>query len=1586
MKRMLFLFLLLPLSVSLLFGKEGISIDEDKISAYFRNNRLIIKLHVLNTTYEMVFGKLKVEIVDFDDQILTENTKDIQLKWRKKKVVFSLPYKHDKEKLYLQRLKYNFISPRGSVEGIVSLSQILPQLETHILGHSEFIEGSTASIRVVTLDHSSSEPIEGARVKIGLNTKEKKGTLYRGKTDRFGTVDASFKIPEGIEKGELEITVKSPFGEDKVVKNVNIKNGTQIYLITDKPIYQPNQKIHIRTLSLKKPELHPVKREKILIEVEDPKGNKVFKSREITDEFGVASTVFQLADEINFGRYKISATIGEIIQEKTVTVSRYVLPKFKIEFKTDKDYYLPGEKLKGDISVNYFFEKPVSGGKVKLICKKFDVEFSTFEEIDGTTDRNGNFEFELRLPIYFVGLPLEQGNAFIQFELEVEDRAEHIERTTANVKVAKDPIRIVVVPESGEIVQKVENRIYLMTTYPDGKPAKTKLTVETGGFKREIETDEIGIAKISFTPTDLAYTVSITAVDEKGMKGELKKEFKIEEKAEGILLRTDRSLYKVGERVKIDVLATKKQGMVYLDMIKNNQTLLTKSLRVKDGVGSFKLDLTNELSGSIWLSAYTITKRGDIVRDTKALYVNPANDLNISILLNKKTYKPAEEALLDFSVTDRKGKGCAAVLGVAVVDEAVFALTELKPGMEKIYFTLERELAEPRYEIHGFTPALIVGVPELDVIKKKELMDEVANLVFASCKEIDYGIKVNTYQEKINALKESIRNRIVNNRQKIMRGVNKYYNAKRKYPEKDEGLTPVLKGGFLQKKDILDPWGVPYEIIIPYRFSYFTILSYGPDKKKGTSDDISSEMVQPPRLMKGAVRVEEGIVADMAFEAEEFKEKAPPSAPPEATRVEEPRVRRYFPETLLFKPSLITNKDGKASLKLKLADSITKWRMSVTSSSKKGELGTTEKGIRVFQDFFIDLDLPIALTEGDEISIPVAVYNYLPTSQKIELKLEANSWFELLDEPTKKIELKKDEVTVVYFRIHAKELGYHKLLVKAYGEYMSDAIEKRIEVMPDGKVHLDVLSDRLEKDVDKTVIIPTLAIEGASKILVRIYPGIFSQIVEGLDALLRMPFGCFEQTSSVTYPNILVLDYMRKIEQVTPELEMKAEGYINLGYQRLLSFEVEGGGFDWFGNPPASKLLTAYGFMEFNDMSKVYEIDERVIERTARWLLSKQETDGSFLPDERYCHAETWGKFKGKEVLSTAYVAWSLLDVGIQDAKIDKAIKFIKDNLSKAEDPYTLSLCANALVLYGKNDAATKRVFEKLDRMKVEEGNVVYWKPVVSSITNTRGNGAQIETTALVCYALLKYGKYGDILNKALTYLIQSKDPYGTWYSTQGTILALRTLLASLGGIAEKTDGEVVVKINGEEYQSIRITPQDCDVVRTLDLKKETKKGKNRIELSFKGEGSLLYEIVSKYYLPWEAEPRPLKELLTIDVKYDKKELVQNDIVGVKVNVRNNRPGIAHLVIVDLGIPPGFQVLTPDLDGLVEKKTIEKYSLTGRQIIVYLDKIESGRPIDFTYRLRAKYPLRAKTVQCRVYEYYNPEIETVKEPFEIVVK
>lgn len=44
---------------------------------------------------------------------------------------------------------------------------------------------------------------------------------------------------------------------------------------------------------------------------------------------------------------------------------------------------------------------------------------------------------------------------------------------------------------------------------------------------------------------------------------------------------------------------------------------------------------------------------------------------------------------------------------------------------------------------------------------------------------------------------------------------------------------------------------------------------------------------------------------------------------------------------------------------------------------------------------------------------------------------------------------------------------------------------------------------------------------------------------------------------------MLILDYLNATKQSNPRLQMTAERYINLGYQRLLSFEVDNypGGF-----------------------------------------------------------------------------------------------------------------------------------------------------------------------------------------------------------------------------------------------------------------------------------------------------------------------------------------------------------------------------------------------------------------------------------------
>src|SRR5229473_871372 len=157
-----------------------------------------------------------------------------------------------------------------------------------------------------------------------------------------------------------------------------------------------------------------------------------------------------------------------------------------------------------------------------------------------------------------------------------------------------------------------------------------------------------------------------------------------------------------------------------------------------------------------------------------------------------------------------------------------------------------------------------------------------------------------------------------------------------------------------------------------------------------------------------------------------------------------------------------------------------------------------------------------------------------------------------------------------------------------------------------------------------------------------------------------------EQTSSSAYPNILVVDYVKKARVASSaEFLMKAEQYLNVGYQKLLTFERPGGGFDWWGNGEPLVWLSAYGLQEFNDMSKVYPIDKGVIDRTQKWLMSQQEKDGSW-SNIGATHGETITRMGDPKLLLTSYVAWSLLDSGLKSPELKKAVEYIRQHIDDA--------------------------------------------------------------------------------------------------------------------------------------------------------------------------------------------------------------------------------------------------------------------------------------------------------------------------------
>lgn len=1534
------------------------------------------------------------------------------------------------------------------VPGALAVQSAAPdiRLETIVLGQDSWHAGSRASVRVITQDHYSTSPLGGSTVRIewAAEKQDDWDTLYSGKTDGQGTVDAEFNVPEDA-RGQYRLKViAQALGEtDEVESTVRITRETRVMLTTDKPIYQPGQKMHIRALALKIPSLEPQANMPCLLEIMDSKGNKLFKKELTLSRFGVAGTEFQLASEINKGSWTVRATVGGQEVDKTITVERYVLPKFKVRVETERSFYLPGETVKGTVHSDYFFGKPVDDGRVIVKLSKFDVGFNDFAEINGRTDGSGVFEFQQKLPDSFVGQPLEQGDAFFKVDVEVTDGADHTEKSTITVPVAKDPLKVLVIPEAGQLIPNVENRVYVAISHPDGTPAENaEFTFSPGinpGDSIKIkpvryETNSLGIGEVTVTPDGDSLPVLVTAsVPRDNHSTSLHLTLGVQQTEESVLLRTDKAIAKVGDDLQLTALASKPFGYLYVDVVKEGQTILTTTLPFRRGKGEMVLPLTPEMSGSLELHAYRIARTGNIIRDTRRIYVNAADDLRIQVKADKGEYLPGKPAKLDFTVTDRRGRGLAAALGVSIVDESVYALQELQPGLERIYFMLEKELAEPKYEIHGITPDDIVKPIRLDTPELAPEKQKAARVLFAAVEKerIEastpvFTLQANSYAQKIEQIREKLSEPMKADLVAITRAVADYYAQPDPKPVLEEagGLHYLVREGKLDREALVDQWGQEYKIEgYPYG-GYrqgIMITSAGPDRRMPSVDDLSAaqmawmgedgivvtnwEAFPQSRargfavggfggMMDGRQWFDrgaglEGFMIDetMALDAVAapaamlkmgFEETESGSAPrPEV------RVRSYFPETLYFNPALITDDNGKASLSLDMADSITSWRLTAMGSSLNGQLGSMTQGIKVFQDFFVDIDLPVALTQNDEISIPVAVYNYLSTPQTVELVLTKEPWFELDGLEKKTLEIEANSVRGVSFRVKVKEIGWHTLTLHGYGSKMNDAIRREIEVQPDGKRFEAAINDRLERDVTQVVNIPAEAIDNASNILVKVYPGYLSQVVEGMDSMLQMPFGCFEQTSSVTYPNILVLDYMRSTRQSTPEIQMKAEQYINVGYQRLVSYEVPGGGFEWFGNAPANQVLTAYGLLEFSDMSKVYEVDPALIERTQKWLLSKQNKDGSWTPD-RGGIAEGAINRQTDEFRTSAYVLWALAESKAEESALASGLDYIRGAMAKVDDPYALALAANALLSTKGGEEAGREICRRLIEMRETSGAGAWWTTTGNTAVSSTGKTADIETTALVALALIKSGGHADVVNQALTYLIQARQAGGTWGGTQSTIWALKALITSMQNQAQDINADITVLINGQEAGRFRITPKDSDVLRQVDCRKWVQEGDNKVEIRFSGKGTSLYAVESYHYMPWKLVPGE-GEMMDIGVSYDRTELETDDLVTSTVKVNYSGPGTANMVIVDLGIPPGFDVMAEDLEAYVKDKTFQKYTLTGRQAIIYIEAIENGKPIEFKYRMKAKFPIRAQTPKSETYLYYNPDARATAPPVEMVV-
>jgi len=1473
-----------------------------------------------------------------------------------------------------------------------------------ILGQTELMADTEASLRVRLVNQRTGSGIEGVPVEITLLDADASRSLSLAAftTDRFGTGRPAVRLPDWPD-GDYQLQVAAEMrGRDEIItRTVALKRTWKLMLSTDKPVYQPGQTIHMRSLALRRPDLKPVAGHEVVFSVSDPKGNVVFRRRAVTSRFGIASADCPLATEIIEGAYSIECAVGDTTSEATVEVKKYVLPKFRIDLTLDRSYYQPDSPVRGELAARYFFGKPVGGGDVTIRVETTDVGVRTIDQREVTLDEQGLGQFTFRVPTSLVGREQDSGDAELRLTATVRDSAGQQQSRSVRTLVTAHPLRIEVIPEAGELVRGVANTVYLFAQYADGRPAQARLAIT--GRNEELITNDYGVAVLEVTPTEPSMTLFISATDQDGLTGWRRATLDVGKASDDFLVRTDKAVYNGGDTVRLVALGGGVEP-VFIDLLRDGQTILSQTIEMAGGGGELQIDLPAELAGTIELCSYRLSKTGLPSRKTRAIYVHQAAELTIRTELDRPEYRPGERATLRMTLTDADGKPKPGAISLSVVDEAVYSVRAGRPGMEQSFFLLEQEILKPVYALYAWSPDESGEKPKGD----RRLLEQA---LFARTgiptddRDAIVGELVDRYLEGderiLDVLQRPDWEQLIDpswfpqGAMALLKGEDSPHSlTATSYPNKRQ-KTEVTKRTAIQL--VKKAWAVLGFIaffgglgILCWRanavelFVIIVILlllaallmpaiqaAREAARRTSASNDLKNIAL--------AFQNMQDVKGDNAFRIDD------------AADGPAPRIREWFPETLLWRPELVTDNNGQLAIDVDLADSITTWRVSASAVSADGRLGGGGTAIRVFQPFFVDLNLPVALTRGDEVSVPVVVYNYADRPLTVELRLREAPWFELLEEPEATLELGAGEVRSTHVRLRAVRVGNHELEVTAFGGDVSDAIRRQIEVVPDGRLVEQVANGVLREPVDFPLLVPEDAIEGSSKAIVKIYPSSFSQVVEGLDSIFQRPYGCFEQTSSTTYPNVLALDYLRRTKRNVPDVEAKARQYIHLGYQRLLSFEVAGGGFDWFGNPPANRTLTAYGLMEFEDMARVHDVDPQLIARTREWLLTQCRPDGSWPNEAGRLNDGLAGSVNrggNRDLAATAYVAWAIFDNATDRARSRATSSFLRSHSPQTIDSaYVLALVSNAFLAIDPSGREAKPYLDRLVSLRTssDDKSLTWWSQGDAEQTMFYGAGrsGDIETTATAALALLAAGREPEVTRGALAWLIESKDAVGAWHSTQATVLALKALLAGtgkpLGGDAER---RIDMELDGEAIETFIIPADESDVMRQFVLSDLTP-GRHRIALTDQSGTAPGYQITFRHHVPDDRDKA--SRALSIDIQYDRTDLVTGAEVTATATVVNHSSTTAPMVIVDLPIPAGFAVEADDLETMVASRTIAKYQLAPRSVIVYLRGLRPKQSLELRYRLRATMPVKVRVPPGVVYLYYDPDTRDESLPVSMTV-
>lgn len=659
-------------------------------------------------------------------------------------------------------------------------------------------------------------------------------------------------------------------------------------------------------------------------------------------------------------------------------------------------------------------------------------------------------------------------------------------------------------------------------------------------------------------------------------------------------------------------------------------------------------------------------------------------------------------------------------------------------------------------------------------------------------------------------------------------------------------------------------------------------------------------------------------------------------------------------KTLFYAFNLSTNDSGVAELSYYNSDENGSFKCVIEGVSSNSYITHAHQTYSVQKPMLVNINVPDYLTKGDVLKLPVGLLNK-EKSQKFFIVIKQDSLIE-------RYEYFIDSNTSInpVFNLSEKFKNQLKFQIEIMSQSYREVFQYSIELKEQFNNKSFVMSG-MQKEHTENFILDNLAtpIEYV-KFEASVGNNIVHAILKSLDGLIKEPYGCFEQVSSVNFPNILAYK-MLKSNNISKSQEERYLKVLSNGYAKLATYETSQNGFEWYGKTPPHEGLTAYGLAQFYELKEIgVKIDEDMLVRTQTWLLNRFELDGSI-----QVNMGKYGFSGASKLVTSAYVTYVLSKYTQVD--LINQIAYIERIHQGKFDAYVASLLTQIYINTNQIEKATILNQLLLDHLKNKNYQNI---EAQHSIVRSEKESLDIEILSICIINAIKLKINENTINEMVNALLSKRNEKMYFGNTQATVWALSALKDWTLSDKSYHGGNNFFKVLVNNVVAHEDRIYTSKTMYEFELNKNLLKiGDNEIKIIFSEKAQINYVIK----VEWLSQSNSYQtNKISLEASAAKLDLKKGDFFQLELVLKNKMEQGQGQTVCVIPIPACVSLIPEQLKWLSEKGYFDYYEIKNNELILYYAELAplaiKKIPLGFQVKGIGNYLMS----NMRAYLYYDP--------------